>query len=200
MPSNLDDEAEALLDLPETARLNSFGQLDDLAETADVRLAWNEFGLGFQGTILGKEKDPIGDATTPKTSDGFSLWIDTRGDRTAHRASRFCHHFYLLPCGEGDDQQEPALVQSPIHRAQQDAPLASTGAILFRCHRLKTGYRIEAFFGQGSLNGYDPEQYSQLGVYFQLRDQELGDQYLGVNTDFPFAEDPSLWDVLDLVK
>jgi hypothetical protein len=37
-------------------------------------------------------------------------------------------------------------------------------------------------------------------VYYHIRDQELGDQFLSVGWEFPFADDPSLWAVLELVK
>ena len=50
------------------------------------------------------------------------------------------------------------------------------------------------------LTGFDPEQHPRWGVYYHLRDRELGDEYLSVNGEFPFGEDPSLWEVLELVK
>ena len=50
------------------------------------------------------------------------------------------------------------------------------------------------------LSGFDPEQHPRPGVYYHLRDRELGDQYLGVNADFPVSDDPSLWEPLELVK
>jgi hypothetical protein len=37
-------------------------------------------------------------------------------------------------------------------------------------------------------------------VYFHVRDGELGDQFLGVNGDFPVSDDPSLWEPLELEK
>jgi len=50
------------------------------------------------------------------------------------------------------------------------------------------------------LAGYDPEQHPRLGVYYAVRDHEKGDQFLAVNADFPVADDPSLWAVLELVR
>jgi hypothetical protein len=195
----LDPDDDFLLDLPESARLRTYAGLDDMLSSADVRLGWNETGLGVVAVVLGKEKEPLGDASKPRTSDGVTLWIDTRGDRTAHRASRSCHQFHLLPSGGGADKDQPEFVQSKLNRALQDAPIVEASAVPFRCHRLKKGYRVEAFLPASALTGYDPEQYRQLGVYYHVRDAELGDQYLGVNTDFPFADDPSLWDVLELL-
>lgn len=195
-----DEEADQLFDLPDPARLGNFAALDDLANFADVRLAWNELGLGVQVTVTGKDQPPSADSDRPRGSDGVTLWIDTRDARASHRASRFCHQFHFLPTGGGPDKDEPAFAQTKINRALQDAPLCSPTDVAFRCSREKKGYRIEAFLPAAVLAGFDPEQYPRLGVYYHVRDQELGDQFLGVNTDFPFSDDPSLWEPLDLVK
>jgi hypothetical protein len=188
------------LELPETARLRNYAELDGGPGYADLRLAWNEFGLGVSLTVEGKKKAPEGDADKPRTSDGLSLWIDTRDARTSHRASRFCHSFHLLPSAGGDDKDEPAFVQTPIARALQDAPIAKGTDVTLQAKVAKGGYIIRAFLPAAVLAGFDPEQHPRWGVYYHLRDRELGDEYLSVNGEFPFGEDPSLWDVLELVK
>lgn len=194
------DEGDYLVDLPDAARLRNFAELDGQTNFADVRLGWNEFGLAVQVEVRGKKQPPAGDADRPKSCDGLSLWIDTRDARASHRASRYCHHFLFLAAGGGADREEPFLTQAKINRAQQDAPLANLADIPFRAHRLKGGYRLEAFLPAAALYGYDPEEHSRLGVYYVVRDQELGDQFLSVNWDFPFSDDPSLWAVLELVR
>jgi hypothetical protein len=199
VPNDADD-ADHLVDLPESARLNNFADLDGLANFADVRLAWNDFGLAVQAQVKGKQQLPAGDAARPWASDGLMLWIDTRDARSGHRASRYCHQFHLLPAGGGADQDEPAFAQTKINRALQDAPLCNPADVPFRGMRVKGGYRVEAFLPAAVLTGFDPEQHPRLGVYYAVRDQELGDQFLSVNGDFPFADDPSLWAVLELVK
>src|SRR5690349_683604 len=78
----LGEDADRLLDLPNAARLDNFAELDDTKNFADVRLAWNEFGLGVQATVAGKEQPPAGDADRPRASDGLTLWLDTRDART----------------------------------------------------------------------------------------------------------------------
>ena len=197
---NQSDDAEHLVDLPEAARLNNFADLDGAANVADVRLAWNEFGLAVQAQVSGKEEAPAGDAARPWSSDGLMLWIDTRDARSSHRATRYCHQFHFLPAGGGEDKDEPAVVPMKINRALQDAPLASASDIPFRTARTKTGYRIEVFLPAAVLTGFDPAEHPRLGFYYLVRDRELGDQFLSVNGDFPFADDPSLWAVLELVK
>lgn len=193
-------DAEQLFVLPDAAALNNFAELDGGRRFADVRMAWNEFGLGVQVTVTGKKEHPQGDADKPRQSDGVTVWIDTRDARASHRASRYCHQFHLLPAGGGPDKDEPAFAQTKINRALQDAPLCSAADVAFRCERLKKGYRLEAFLPAAVLTGFDPEQHPRLGVYYHLRDQELGDQFLSVGHEFPFSDDPSLWEPLELVK
>lgn len=193
-------DGDALLDLPETARLDNFAALDGGTNFADVRVAWNELGLGVQVTVTGKDQDPAGDADKPRSSDGLALWIDTRDARSGHRASRFCHQFHFLPVGGGPDKDDAVVVPAKINRALQDAPLCDPTDVAFRATRLKRGYRLEAFLTAAVLTGFDPDQHPRLGIYYHVRDAELGDQYLGVNADFPFADDPSLWDVLELAR
>ncbi len=196
MPQTGDD----LVDLPEVCRIDRLIPEENHRDFADVRLAWNEAGMGIQVEVKGKQEPPQGDAAKPRTSDGVALWLDTRDSRASHRASRYCHQFHFLPSGGGPEKDEPAFVQNPIHRALQDAPIASRNTVPFRCRRIKNGYRIEAFLLAAALNGFDPEQNRKLGFYYAVRDTELGEQVLSVGSEFPYGEDPSLWSVLELVR
>jgi hypothetical protein len=195
----LEDE-DSLIELPDSARLDPFADLDDAPNFADVRLGWNEMGLGLAVEVKGKENFPIGDVARPRQSDGVTLWIDTRGDRTGHRATRTCHQFHFLAAGGGPNKDEPAFVQSKIHRALQDAPLAAGSDVPFHYERGKGGYRIEAFLSASVLTGFDPEQHPRLGLFYAVRDFEKGEQTPGADSDFPFAEDPSLWASLELKR
>jgi hypothetical protein len=194
------DDDDHVVELPDAARLNNFADLDDRKNFADVRIGWNELGLGVQVTVKGKDQVPAGDADRPRGSDGMTVWIDTRGDRTGHRATRTCHQFHLLAAGGGPDKGDPAFAQTKINRALQDAPVCDPADVPFRGGRVKGGYRLEAFLPAAVLAGFDPDQHPRLGVYYAVRDQELGDQHLGVNADFPFWDDPSLWGTLELVR
>ena len=48
------------------------------------------------------------------------------------------------------------------------------------------------------LSGWAPEQNRQLGVYYAFRDIEMAYKTFGFDSKFPFAEDLSLWQVLEL--
>jgi hypothetical protein len=197
MPLENDDR---LLELPESCRIDNFAAMDEKTNFAEVALAWNEFGIGLQVEVKGKDQEPQGDASKPRGSDCVSIWIDTRDSRTSHRASRYCHHFYFLPTGGGPEGDQPALGQLKIHRALDDAPLCNTTEIPFRSTRIRRGYIIEAFLPATVLHGFDPEQNPRLGFFYWVHDRELGDQTLGVGGAFPYMEDPSLWSVVELVK
>jgi hypothetical protein len=194
------EDDDRLLDLPESCRLDNFAAMDGRSNFADVRLAWNELGLGVQVEVKGKEQLPQGDAARLRGSDGLTLWLDTRDARTSHRASRYCHQFHFLPTGGGPEHDEPVFAQAKINRALHDAPLALAGAVPFRGTHTKSGYLLEAFLPAAVLNGFDPEQNPRLGVYYAVRDAERGEQVLSVGADFPYWEDPSLWSVLELVR
>jgi hypothetical protein len=193
------EKGDRLLGLPEECRLDNFAAMAGQRAFAEVRVGWNELGLALQVEVRGKEQLPQGDAARPRSSDGITFWIDTRDARTAHRASRYCHQFHLLATGGGPDHDEPALVQSKINRALQDAPLAPSGAVPFRCTLRKSGYVAELFLPTTALYGLDPEQSPRLGFFYAVKDAELGEQTLGLSADFPYWEDPSLWSVLELV-
>jgi hypothetical protein len=197
MPLRDDDR---LLDLPEECRLDNFAAMDGHRNFADVRLAWNEAGLGLQVEVRGKEKPAQGNVARPRASDGVTLWLDMRDARAGHRASRSCQQFHFLVSAAGTEHDEPAQVQTKINRALEDAPHAPAGSIPFLCRQRRDGYVIEAFLPAAALHGYDPEQHPRLGFFYAVRDDEHGEQLLSLAPEFPFWEDPSLWSVLELVR
>lgn len=78
--------------------------------------------------------------------------------------------------------------------------MASLADVPLRVERIKGGYRLETFLPAAALNGFDPEEHPRLGFFYAVRDLEHGEQTLSVGTEFPFADDPSLWATLELVK
>lgn len=188
---------DRLLDLDESFQIDNFAAIDDAKNFATVRLAWNEAGLGVQCEVRGKDNPPQCDPARPRGSDGLTLWLDMRESRTSHRASRYCHQFHFLPSGGGANHDEPIVLQSKINRALEDAPLApSHVAVRTTYHR--AGYVLEAFLPAAVLNGYDPHEHRRLGFFYSVRDDELGEQLLSITSEFPFWEDPSVWNLLEL--
>jgi hypothetical protein len=186
-------DLDVLFELADDSRVDHFAEGKHFAE---VRLGWNELGLGLQVKVRGKAEAPQGDVARPRDSDGVTFWVDTRDARTSHRASRYCHQFHFLAAGGGPEHDEPTFVQTRMNRALQDAPIAMAGSVLIRRALAKQGYRLDIFVPASCLMGFDPEQNPRLGFYYCVRDQELGEQVLGVGPEFPFWEDPSLWSVV----
>ena len=188
-----------LLDLSDEYAIDNFASIDAQKNFADVRLAWNAFGLGIAVEVRGKQELPVGNPERPRGSDGVTLWLDTRDARASHRGTRYCHQFHLLATGAGPERDEPCAVQTRINRALEDAPLAASGNVLLKVQSKKNGYLLEAFLPTAALNGYDPEEHRRLGFFYAVHDDELGEQLLSLTPEFPFWEDPSLWSVLELV-
>jgi hypothetical protein len=189
-----------LLGLSDVHRLPDLGKLDDRSSFGELRMAWNQQGLAVAALIRGKRQPLRCDSKGPDRSDGVQIWIDTRNTQSIHRASRFCHHFCLLPRGGEGEKEKPVAVQLPIARAKEAAPMGDPGDILLTVDVTRDGYLLEAWLPASVLHGYDPEAQSRLGFYYELRDAELGEQTLAVGPEFPYAADPSLWGTLELVK
>ena len=187
-----------LLNLAEECELPDFGDLDNAPPVGRIAAAWNKRGLAFSATVRGKQHSLSCRAATPAESDGLQVWIDTRNTQSIHRASRFCHHFCFLPGGGGRKADQPLAVQLPIARAKEAGNIADSRSISVAAENLTDGYRIEAWLPAEVLTGYDPEANPRLGFYYILLDAELGEQFLSVGRDFPFAHDPSLWSTLEL--
>lgn len=201
----LPKSGKSLLGLSPEFALPDFGALDKTAPFGQLRLAWNERGLGISVEVAGKRRPPRCEFNAPDTSDGLRVFIDTRDTQNIHRASRYCHQFGLFPCGNSPSgkmtaSRDPWGVQIPILRAREEAPRVSPAEIHVWSAVSKTGYCLETWLPSAVLHGYDPEAQPRLGFYFALRDSELGEQFLCVGADFPFAIDPSLWSTLELVR
>lgn len=193
-------KGDDLLNLPEAATLPPFARLAGGKSWATIKTAWNEKGFALELIVTGKDNPAQGDPNRPRSSDGITFWLDTRDVRDSHRGSRYCHQFSLIATGAGEDRDEPAIIQQKIHRALQDAPIKNSSDFLCRRHPHKNGYRLEAFLPATSLSGFDVEVNARLGFFYLAQDSELGQQSLSHGPEFPFAEDPTLWQMLELKK
>lgn len=197
---DMPNDGEELLGLPSKYALASFADMDGMEDFGDVRVAWNEKGLGISVRVMGQTTPPRCDPDRPTTSDGLQVWIDTRDARTVHRATRFCHHFSFLPSGAGRHRREPFATWLRINRAREDQRVCDMSLVKVFSQERSGGYLLEAFLPAEVLTGFDPAENPRLGFFYWLKDTELGSQSLSASRDFPVAEDPSLWSVLELVK
>ncbi|HEX5105167.1 MAG TPA: hypothetical protein VFV87_15210 [Pirellulaceae bacterium] len=181
-------------------RLPCFGELEGRPSFADVRLAWNERGLLVNVLVQGKQQPPWCRDSRIEDSDGVQLFIDTRNTQNIHRAGRFCHRFALLPIGAGGRLDEPVAALLAINRAKESPREIEHGALQIRATIRPDGYMLEAHLPAATLTGYSPADQPALGFSYAVTDRELGWQTSAVGRELPFAEDPSLWGTLELVR
>jgi hypothetical protein len=189
-----------LLDLPDHARLPLLPPASNTNNFARIAVAWNRSGLGIEVVVTGKREPPRVDLRYPKQSDRVEVWLDTRDARENHRATRYCHAFVLYPGGSGADGDDPCVHRVAIPRAMEQSPALDMGQPSVRVHATGRGYLLEAFLPADSLHGFDPEANPRLGFFYWVHDNDLGDQTFGLDLDFPFSENPSLWHTLELVR
>lgn len=204
---------DRLVKLPTSCFVPFLGQMDHQPEFAEVRVGWNEGGLGIEFQVTGKQQPVVADAQRATSADGMSLWLDTRDTRDIHRASRFCQRFLILP-HDGSAEGLPTVRRHSIKRAQEEAPAIDESSIRIartaldedgepigpRSKKPITNYRMEVFLPAGVLHGFDPESNRRLGFFYRVRDREMGDQILQGAPEMPYWEDPSLWPTLVLNK
>src|SRR5579872_3411222 len=166
----LPKSGKKLLDLPDEFVLPEIGALDDLRPYAQMKLAWNERGLGVAVEVRGKRRPWQCDPRSPDASDGLRLFIDTRNTQNIHRASRYCHQFHLLPTGGGPQGDQPWGAQVPILRAREEAPIGNPAELRLAALPSKAGYVFECWLPAAALNGFSPDEQPRLGFYYALRD------------------------------
>ena len=186
------------MELPEKYRVPSFGELEQRPLFADLRLGWHQQGLGLSLRVKGKKQEPWCRPTRVEDSDGLMLWIDTRNTQNIHRASRFCHHFVLLPAGGLRKADDPLAVLCEIPRARENPKRIKEDAIKIRSEKRVDGYLLRAAIPAAAITGYDTSEHRRLGFCYAVIDRELGWQTLAVSNVYPITNDPSVWGTLEL--
>ena len=188
-----------LLDLPDDFLLPSFAELDPRSDFANIKLAWNPKGFAFSVEVSGRSKrtEPAVGEARP---DGIWLWFDTRNTQAVHRATRFCHHFFLRPVGGGPKSNEPMVRALPVARAREETALPNSELVKIQSEVSNSGYWLEAWFPAEVFTGFDPATNNKIGFHYLIHDSQLGDQTLAVGSEFPFESDPSLWQTVELVQ
>jgi len=181
----------------DASRVPDLAAIDGTDPFADVYTAWGEAGLYLAIRVRGAPGLAVQTAR-PLRGDGLQVWLDTRDVRDAHRASRYCHHFYFLPVGGGRAGKSPVAGQVRIRRARGQARMCRPEEIAAASRVSRRGYGMEIHIPGESLTGFDPAENSLLGFSYLLKDRKLGRQYLGADESLPLAYDPSLWTTLEL--
>ena len=187
----------SLEDWSDEFRLPELAVLDRSREPfASVYAGWREEGLYF-GVHVTKPAAAEVKPDRPLRSDGLQLWVDTRDVRDAHRASRYCHHFFFHP-GKGSRKARGGQVRIRGARAQSSPCEPSELTVASRANQ--RGYRMEVQVPAHVLHGFDPEENRRLGFTYLVVDRKLGRQYWTADDPLPVSYDPSLWGTIELVE
>ena len=194
---------------PNTAGLEDIYQLPNLNRLEDndvnnklpydFRIGWNEAGLLFSLGVTGKKQSLWCRPTQPDESDGIQICLDTRDIKDIHRATRFCHRLLFMPVGNGRDQSQPSAAWLPIHRAKEHPHAVDLLQIKMRSKITAEGYCLTVFLPGKVLTGYEPMEYSNIGLHFVITDREYGNSYFLAAPPLPYDQDPSLWGTLALI-
>lgn len=175
-------------------------ELEDQEPLADVYWAWHEDGFYAAFDVPNRWGRPQCDPTHWWKKDGLRLCIDTRDARDIKRATRFCHFFYFLPVGGGPDGKQPVVGTHRMSRAKEPPPELDLSLIKVAARVDRRGYGLEVALPAACLHGWDPAEHPRIGVFYKVKDTQLGVQHLSVDEDLGWNVDPSTWATGVLVR
>ncbi len=173
--------------------------LDDQEPFARVWWGWNDdyfvaaFGVRKTGPVTV-------DSDQWWKKDGIRLCIDTRDARDLKRGTRFCHLFYLLPTGGGERKNQPIVGLHKLNKAKESPPRVDPAQLRLAARVERSAYRIEVAIPTGCLNGFDPVEHPRIGIYYKIKDTQVGAQHLCASDDLGWNSDPSVWATGVLVR
>lgn len=185
-----------LAEWPPDARLPDLAALQGEAPFAEVFAGWRDEGLFLALAVSGNAAVDV-DRARPLKGDGLQVWLDTRDVRDAHRASRYCHHFYFLP---GKGRRKPTAGQVRIRRARAHGRVCDPEELSVASQTGPSGYTLEAHIPASALTGFDPSENRRLGFTYLLTDANLGRQAWTADEPLPVSYDPSLWGTVELTE
>ena len=168
-------------------------ELEDEEPFADVYWAWNEEHLFVAFDVPGRLGPLQCDPVHWWKKDGVCICVDTRDARDVKRATRFCHFFYVLPVGGGPKRTQPLVGLHRMSRAKEPPPPVNVSRIQVAAQIGRRGYALEVAIPAACLNGWDPPEHPRIGIFYKIKDTQLGVQHLSVGDDLGWNVDPSTW-------
>lgn len=178
--------------------LRSLGELEEEPVFSQVFVAWDESGLYIAERRHKGGHRVVVSRVHPETGDALCIWIDTRASQNAHQATRFCHHFIMLPRGAQLLYTRAIAWQADIPCARNRPPLCRPEDIRVASVVDDEGYTLEALLPARILCGVDLRPGSRLGFHYAAHDVSRGSQLWAAPPGLPYKTDPSLWGVLEL--
>lgn len=168
-------------------------EVEDEAPLADVYAGWSPEGMHFLFDVPERTTPLSCDPKQWYKKDGLRICIDTRDTRDARRQTRFCSFFYALPVGGGSQRRAAVVGVHKMSHAKEAPPPVDVSAIDVATSVRKRGYTIEVAIPASCMNGWDPEQHARIGLFYKLKDIQLGSQHLSATDELGWNADPSTW-------
>jgi hypothetical protein len=161
----------------------------------EVAFGWNEKGI--MGIV--PVQKPFEHSSFPdyENGDSFELFVDTRDNKAAGFASRFCHHFVFL-ANENNGIRAQEMTK---FRSDDSHPLCEAEDLHLEVELEKKKYSLKFFIPTHALHGYDPSVFSRIGLTYKVNRFKNEPQHFTVSSKyFDILQHPSLWASLKLVK
>ena len=160
---------------------------------AKVLMGWNEEGIFAQLRVSQEFQESC--YPNYALGDSLELFFDTRDVKSAGFATRFCHHFVLLP-----QAVQGVQAQEVTHFRSEDAhPLCDSQLIELQTDFGNNHYQMRAFFPAETLHGFDPNMCHRLGFTYKVNRTHGDPMHFSVSSqNLKLAQQPSLWASLQL--
>lgn len=158
---------------------------------ADIYFAWSEEELH----IFADVKDSL-HATADSKAQSIELFIDTRAQKNRKFVGIFSHHFVITP------QAVEGFYAREISRFAKEAhPLCAPKDLDVEIEKKRKGYSISLSIPNFALHGYDPTQYTTLGITYQInRPEKEAQHFSALSEEVNIWQNSYLWATACLTK
>ena len=160
---------------------------------ADVHMSWNQEGVFLEI----ESHKPLEDVHYPdfRKGDSIELFFDTRDLKTTGFATRFCHHFVILP----KEVQGIKAQEITKFRAEDSHPLCDPDEILIETTPTKKGFITRVGLPSSILYGFDPSSFDRLGFTYRINRASNQPQHFAISSkQVTIEQQPALWASLKL--
>ena len=198
---NLSAEISYAKALPTSRKLRLSHLLPDTSEWlgeerfAEVAMVWNGDGLCIEAYV----DKPFEEANYPhyKSGDALEIFIDTRDLKTAGFATRFCHHFMVLP----EAVQGVQALEVTHFRTEDTHPLCDPSELVVTATFHQQSYSLRLVIPAQCLAGYDPQTCDKMGFMYRMHRYGGPPQHFTVSSDhFSIEQSPRLWASLAMIR
>lgn len=173
--------------------IENLSDLTDQIDKTKVYMAYQDTGI----TVFFNCMFPFieSNESEPRKGDSIELFFDTRDNKEAQTASRFCHHFVFFPAGKKGKE-------ITRFRLEDRHDFCDPNALKVESTFSSKNYTMKIFIPSYCLYGYDPIQFQRLGFSFQVnRTKDLDPIYFNIlPQEYSIEKNPSLWASLQIEK